>query len=84
MAAGHHEVTRLEGFSDALFGFVLTLLVVSLQVPTSFETLKTRMQGFLGFTPIFATVWWICTSTTGFFDTHWPPGYTPDGGAVGA
>ena len=27
----HKEVTRLEGFSDAVFGFALTLLVVSLE-----------------------------------------------------
>ena len=29
----HHEVTRIEGFSDAVFGFALTLLVVQLEVP---------------------------------------------------
>jgi uncharacterized membrane protein len=28
-----HEVTRLEGFSDAVFGFALTLLVVRLETP---------------------------------------------------
>ena len=48
MAGRHHEVTRLEGFSDAVFGFALTLLVVSLEVPNSFEAgarAKERLVG---------------------------------------
>ena len=36
------EVTRLESFSDAVFGFALTLLVVSLEVMTT-------MRGFPAF-----------------------------------
>ena len=67
MAASHHEVTRLEGFSDAVFGFALTLLVVSLEVPGSFEALKTQMQGFLGFALMFAMVCWIWYEHNWFF-----------------
>lgn len=43
------EVSRLEGFSDAVFGFALTLLVVSTEVPRSFEQLVHAMKGFFGF-----------------------------------
>ena len=37
MILGGREVSRIEGFSDAVFGFALTLLVVSLEVPDNFE-----------------------------------------------
>ena len=45
----HRDVSRLEGFSDAVFGFALTLLVVSLEVPETMDALRTQMRGFVPF-----------------------------------
>jgi uncharacterized membrane protein len=62
-----HEVSRIEGFSDAVFGFALTLLVVSLEVPSSFEELLGTMRGFLAFALCFAVVAWIWYEHNLFF-----------------
>jgi hypothetical protein len=56
-----HEVSRIEAFSDVVFGFSLTLLVVSLEVPHTFTELLADMRGFMPFAicfAIFAMVWW--------------------------
>lgn len=63
----YREVSRLEGFSDAVFGFALTLLVVSLDTPDNFAALKTMMAGFLPFALMFAMVCWIWYEHNLFF-----------------
>jgi uncharacterized membrane protein len=44
-----HDIKRIETFSDAVFAFAVTLLIVSLEVPRSFEELLVSMRGFWAF-----------------------------------
>ena len=62
-----HEVSRLEGFSDTVFAFALTLLVVSLEVPRSPEKLIQLMMGFPAFACCFALLVWIWWQHNIFF-----------------
>ena len=42
-------MSRIEGLADAVFGFALTLLVVSLEVPNTFDELLATLRGFFAF-----------------------------------
>lgn len=55
------DISRIEGFSDNVFGFALTLLVVTLEVPRTFTQLEEAFHGFIGFAFAFAllvVVWY--------------------------
>lgn len=43
------EISRVEGFTDAVFAFAVTLLVVALEVPHTFEGLLDVVRGFPAF-----------------------------------
>jgi uncharacterized membrane protein len=62
-----YEVSRLEAFSDAAFAFALTLLVVSLDVPKSYEQLVQTMRGFPSFACCFALLVWVWHEHNLFF-----------------
>ncbi len=61
------DVSRIEGLSDAVFGFAVTLLVVSLEVPTSFDQLLDTMRTFPAFGLSFALLILIWHSHYVFF-----------------
>lgn len=65
-----HEITRLEAFSDAVFAFALTLLVVSLEVPRTSAELFELMHGFVPFALMFAMICWIWYEHQQFFSRY--------------
>jgi uncharacterized membrane protein len=55
-----HEVSRLEAFSDVIFGFAISLLVASLEVPKHYAEFMEVFRGVLPFTLaflIFIQIW---------------------------
>lgn len=55
------EVSRVEAFSDVVFGFAITLLVVSLEAPKSYPELMRMLGGVLPFAIcffLFIDIWW--------------------------
>lgn len=55
------EMSRVDGFSDVVFGFALTLIVVSLEVPKTYHELRDLLLGFPAFAICFVfliMVWW--------------------------
>jgi len=61
------EITRIEAFSDAMFGFAATLLVVSLDVPMRFAALQQALLGFVPFALTFAALVGLWSAHNGFF-----------------
>src|SRR4026207_195065 len=49
-----NEISRLEGFTDAVFAFAVTLLIVALEVPHTFDGLLDVLRGFPAFVICFA------------------------------
>lgn len=61
------EVSRLEAFSDAVFAFSATLLVVSLEVPATFPQLIAELKGFAAFGISFGALVLIWSVHNAFF-----------------
>ena len=62
-----NEPSRLETFSDAVFAFAVTLIIVSLEVPKSFDELFETMKGFVSFGVCFTLLFLIWNNQNIFF-----------------
>src|SRR5436309_8737536 len=61
------EISRIEGLSDAVFAFAVTLLVVSLEVPKTFGELMETMRGFGAFAISFTLLFMVWFNQYKFF-----------------
>ena len=61
------EMSRIEALSDAVFGFAITLLVVSLEVPKTFNELASAMHGFGAFAISFGLLFLVWYNQHKFF-----------------
>jgi hypothetical protein len=66
-AAPEPGSARIEAFSDAVFAFAATLLVVALEVPATFEALERVLIGFVPFTLSFGALILIWSAHRAFF-----------------
>ena len=61
------EINRIEAVSGVVFGFALTLLVVSLEVPHTYADLINAMRGFPAFVLTFAALMYVWVRHYYFF-----------------
>jgi len=61
------EINRIEAVSDVVFGFALSVLVVSLEVPRTYADLTAAMRGFPAFALTFAALMYVWARHYYFF-----------------
>ncbi|MGV3614529.1 MAG: TMEM175 family protein [Fimbriimonas sp.] len=61
------EISRMEALTDGMFAIAITLLVVAVEVPPSFDAMRAQMGGFFAFALCFAMMVWVWTAHNVFF-----------------